>query len=48
MLKLKYTLYEILQLISLTPFDRTPIKQLFENAENQDVKKRKYIRLKLL
>ena len=46
-LKLKYTLYEILQLISLAPFDRTPIKQLFENAEYQDVKERKYIQLKL-
>lgn len=46
-LKLKYTLYEILQLISLAPFDRTPIKQLFENAEYQDVKEQKYIQLKL-
>ncbi len=46
-LKLKYTLYEILQLISWAPFDRTPIKQLFENAEYQDVKELKYIQLKL-
>ena len=46
-LKLKYSLYEILQLISLAPFDRTPIKQLFENAEYQDVKEQKYIQLKL-
>ena len=46
-LKLKYTLYEILQLISLAPFDRTPIKQLFENAEYQDVKEQKYMQLKL-
>ena len=46
-LKLKYSLYEILQLISLAPFDRTPIKELFENAEYQDVKERKYIQLKL-
>ena len=33
---------EILQLISLAPFDRTQIKQLFENAEYQDVKEQKY------
>lgn len=46
-LKLKYTLYEILQLISLAPFDRTPIKQLFENAEYQDAKEQKNIQLKL-
>jgi hypothetical protein len=46
-LKLKYTLYEILQLISLAPFDRTPIKQIFENAKYQDVKEQKYTQLKL-
>ena len=46
-LNLKYSLYEILQMISLAPFDRTPMKKLFENAEYQDVKEQKYIQLKL-
>jgi len=34
--------------MSLAPFDRTPIKQLFENAEYQDVKEQKYIQLIIL
>ena len=46
-LKLKYSLYEILQMISLAPFDRTPMRKLFENAEYQDVKEQKYNQLKL-
>ena len=46
-LNLKYSLYEILQLISLAPFDRTPMKKLFENAEYQDVKEQKYNQLKM-
>jgi IS4 transposase len=37
-LKLKQSLYEILQLVSLSAFDRTSIKKLFLNEENQDVK----------
>lgn len=37
-LKLKHSLYEILQLISLAPFERTPIYELFENAEYQNFK----------
>ena len=37
-LKLTNTLYEILQLVSLSVFDRTPLKTLFLNEENQDVK----------
>lgn len=32
-LKLKYTLYKILQLISLAPFDLTQIEQLLENEK---------------
>lgn len=37
-LKLTQTLYEILQLISLSALDRTPIKKLFLNEDKQDVK----------
>ena len=37
-LNLKHTLYEILQLVSLAPFDRTPIPELFMNAEYQNIK----------
>ena len=46
-LDLKYSLYEILQMISLAPFDRTPMKKLFENAEYQDVKELENIQLKM-
>jgi IS4 transposase len=46
-LNLKYTPYEILQMISLSAFDRTPIKDLFENVDNQYVKKQNYNQLKL-
>ena len=46
-LNLKYSLYEILQLISLAPFDRTPMKKLFKSAEYQDVKEQKYNQLKM-
>jgi hypothetical protein len=37
-LKLPHKLYEILQLISLSAFDRTPLKNLFLNENIQDVK----------
>jgi len=37
-LKITHTLYEILQMISLSAFDRTPIKKLFLNENIQDVK----------
>lgn len=46
-LKIKYSLYEILQMISLAPFDRTPVKKLFENAEYQDFKEQNYNQLKM-
>lgn len=46
-LNLKYSPYEILQMISLAPFDRTPMKKLFENAEYQDVKELENIQLKM-
>jgi len=46
-LNLKYSLYEILQMISLAPFYRTPIKKLFENADYQDVNELENIQLKM-
>ena len=36
--KLTHTLYEILQMISLSAFDRAPINELFLYEDNQDVK----------
>lgn len=47
-LKLPHSLYEILQLISLSAFDRTPIKMLFSNENNQDVKEQNCNQLILL
>lgn len=47
-LKLPNTLYEILQLVSLSAFDRTPIKELFLNEDNQDVKEQNCNQLILL
>lgn len=46
-LKLSQTLYEILQMISLSAFDRTPIKNLFEVENYQDVKEQFYNQLKM-
>jgi Transposase DDE domain/Domain of unknown function (DUF4372) len=37
-LKIQHSLYEILQQISLSAFDRKPLKELFANKKNQDVK----------
>jgi hypothetical protein len=47
-LKLTQTLYEILQLISLSALDRTPIKKLFLNEDKQDVKEQNCNQLILL
>jgi len=47
-LKIKQSLYEILQLVSLSAFDRTPIKNLFQNENNQDVKEQNCNQLILL
>lgn len=47
-LKLLHSPYEILQYISLAPFEKTPITEVFLNNENQDVKEQKYIQLKIL
>jgi hypothetical protein len=46
-LNLQHSMYEILQMISLSAFDRTPIKKLFLNEENQDVKEQLYNQLKM-
>lgn len=47
-LKLEHSPYEILQYISLAPFEKTPLSQVFLNNENQDVKEQKCIQLKIL
>lgn len=46
-LKLTQTLYEILQMISLSPFERTPLVELFSEEKYQDVKEPLYNQLKL-
>ncbi len=47
-LKLEHSPYEILQYISLSPFEKTPIAEVFLNNENRDVKEQTYIQLKIL
>ncbi len=47
-LKLQHSPYEILQYISLAPFEKTQIADVFLNNENQDVKEQKCIQLKIL
>jgi hypothetical protein len=47
-LKLPHSLYEILQMISLSAFDRTPIKMLFLKENYQDVKEQNRNQLILL
>jgi hypothetical protein len=46
-LKLSHSLYEILQLVSLSPFDKTPIIDLFSNKKYQDVKEQIHKKLEL-
>lgn len=46
-LKLNHTLYEILQLVSLSAFDRTPLKELFSEEIYQNVKEPLYNQLKM-
>ena len=46
-LNLNQTLYEILQLVSISAFDRTPLKELFADENYQDVKEQNYNQLKL-
>lgn len=40
--------YEIIQYVSLAPFEKRPIHNVFLNIENQDVKELKYIQLKII
>ena len=47
-LKLEHSPYEILQYISLAPFEKTPITEVFLNKKSQDVKELKCIQLKFL
>lgn len=47
-LRLTNTPYEILQYISLAPFEKKAIHEVFLNIENQDVKELKYIQLKII
>lgn len=47
-LKLTHTPYEIIQYISLAPFEKRPIREVFFNNENQDVKEQKCIQLKII
>ena len=47
-LKLINSPYEIIQYISLAPFEKRAIREVFINIENQDVKELKYIQLKII
>ena len=46
-LKLSQSLYEIIQMISLSAFDRTPLNQLFAEEKYQEIKERYCNQLKL-
>lgn len=47
-LQLSNSPYEIIQYISLAPFERRSIHNVFLNIENQDVKEQKYIQLRII
>ena len=47
-LRLDHSPYEILQYISLAPFEKTPITEVFLNKKSQDVKEQISIQLKFL
>ncbi len=47
-MKLTNTPYEILQYISLAPFGKRAIHEVFYNIENQDAKEQKCIQLKII
>jgi len=47
-LELTSSPYEIIQYISIAPFEKRPIHKVFLNIENQDVKELKYIQLKIM
>lgn len=46
-LKLKQSIYEIIQILGVSLVDKIPIISLFENPENQDVKEQNNIQLKI-
>jgi hypothetical protein len=46
-LNLPHSLYEILQLVSISAFDRTPLRQTFTNENYQDAKEQFYNQLKM-
>ena len=47
-LKLTNSPYEIIQYVSLAPFEKRALHYVFLNIENQDVKEQKYIQLKII
>jgi len=47
-LRLEHSPYEILQYISLAPFEKTPLAEVFLNNKSQDVKEQTCIQLKIL
>lgn len=46
-LKLTQSIYEIIQIIGMSLVDKTPIRDLFNNTENQDIKELNNIQLKI-
>lgn len=47
-LKILHSPYEIIQYVSLAPFEKRSIREVFLNSENQDVKEQKCIQLKII
>jgi IS4 transposase len=47
-LNLPHSLYEILQYVSLSPFEKIPLAEVFKNQNQQDVKELNVIQLKIL
>ena len=47
-LKLTHSPYEIIQYISLAPFEKRSLREVFLNNENQDVKEQNCIQLKII
>lgn len=47
-LKLTHSPYEIIQYISIAPFEKRSIHDVFINNENQDVKVQNCIQLKII
>lgn len=46
-LKIERSIYEILQILSISLFDKTPLKELLTNQDYKDVKELKYMQLKI-